>query len=263
MAAIAIVGAGMAGLTAARPLSSRGHSVTVVDKGRSVGGRLATRRLGGATLDHGAQFFTVRTPEFAAAMAQAEEAGAVREWCRGFGPGRTATPLRRNGGDERSGQTPGGGSRRHGRHRDRVDQRRAGRWSLVHDEGAIEADALVLTPPVPQSLRLLDAGAHRARRGDALPTRPDRLPPHPGGPGRPRSSLRDVAAGRAPARGRPVQFRGRQPAQGHLAGAGGHPPRRSPAQRRSVDRRAIGGAATTCSAWPNRGSDRPGSSTPN
>ncbi len=87
MASVAIVGAGMAGLTAAADLSRRGHEVTVLDKGRSVGGRLATRRIAGATLDHGAQFFTVRSPDFAAVVAHAEDAGwstsgaAVRASC--------------------------------------------------------------------------------------------------------------------------------------------------------------------------------------
>ncbi|MEZ5225442.1 MAG: FAD-dependent oxidoreductase [Acidimicrobiales bacterium] len=41
-----IIGAGLAGLVAARRLSESGRRVIVVDKGRSVGGRLATRRLG-------------------------------------------------------------------------------------------------------------------------------------------------------------------------------------------------------------------------
>lgn len=58
---IVIVGAGLSGLVAARSLAASGHDVSVLDKGRGVGGRLATRRIGDAVLDHGAQFFTVRT----------------------------------------------------------------------------------------------------------------------------------------------------------------------------------------------------------
>ena len=45
---ITVVGAGLSGLIAARDLASRGHTVVVVDKGRGVGGRLATRRIGDA-----------------------------------------------------------------------------------------------------------------------------------------------------------------------------------------------------------------------
>lgn len=53
---VVVVGAGIAGLMAAQSLSNSGHDVVVVDKGRSPGGRLATRRINDATLDHGAQF---------------------------------------------------------------------------------------------------------------------------------------------------------------------------------------------------------------
>jgi predicted NAD/FAD-dependent oxidoreductase len=64
MMRVVIVGAGLSGLVAANELQAAGVEVAVVDKARSPGGRLATRRIGGATLDHGAQFFTVRTPAF-------------------------------------------------------------------------------------------------------------------------------------------------------------------------------------------------------
>ncbi len=53
---VIVVGAGIAGLAAAVRLTAAGVDVTVVDKGRGVGGRLATRRIGDATLDHGAPF---------------------------------------------------------------------------------------------------------------------------------------------------------------------------------------------------------------
>ena len=81
---INIVGAGLSGLMAARELQRSGHSVTVFDKGRGVGGRLATRRIEDATLDHGAQFFTVRSDEYAAHVNEWIAAGVVHEWCRGF-----------------------------------------------------------------------------------------------------------------------------------------------------------------------------------
>ena len=81
---IIVVGAGLAGLMAARELRNKGHDVVVLDKGRGVGGRLATRRIGDAVLDHGAQFFTVRTDEFARHVDEWMAEGVVREWCRGF-----------------------------------------------------------------------------------------------------------------------------------------------------------------------------------
>ena len=59
---IVVIGAGISGCSCARTLSDAGHSVTVVEKGRGVGGRMATRRMNGARIDHGAQFFTARDP---------------------------------------------------------------------------------------------------------------------------------------------------------------------------------------------------------
>jgi predicted NAD/FAD-dependent oxidoreductase len=59
-----IVGAGMAGLTAASYLSRNGWQVTLLDKGRGPGGRMATRHSGEACFDYGAQFFTVRDARF-------------------------------------------------------------------------------------------------------------------------------------------------------------------------------------------------------
>ncbi len=50
---VAIIGAGLAGLAAARELVAAGHEVVVVEKSRGLGGRLASRRIGGTILDHG------------------------------------------------------------------------------------------------------------------------------------------------------------------------------------------------------------------
>lgn len=81
---VVVIGAGMSGLTCARGLQDAGHEVVVLDKGRSVGGRMATRRDGDATFDHGAQFFTVRSEVFQRAVDVWISQGIVHEWCRGF-----------------------------------------------------------------------------------------------------------------------------------------------------------------------------------
>lgn len=62
---VAIVGAGMAGLSCARALVEAGLKVAVFDKARGAGGRMATRRGELASFDHGAQYFTARSPDFA------------------------------------------------------------------------------------------------------------------------------------------------------------------------------------------------------
>lgn len=51
----AVIGAGAAGISAARGLQQQGHAVVVFDKGRRVGGRIALRRSEQGDFDHGAQ----------------------------------------------------------------------------------------------------------------------------------------------------------------------------------------------------------------
>ncbi|MFM7389146.1 MAG: NAD(P)/FAD-dependent oxidoreductase [Vampirovibrionales bacterium] len=77
---VLILGAGMAGLTAAHTLHAQGYSVMLVDKGRGVGGRLATRRIENQRFDHGAQYFTATHPAFQQAVAQWVQAGVVAPW---------------------------------------------------------------------------------------------------------------------------------------------------------------------------------------
>jgi renalase len=83
---IAVIGAGISGLACARELQKSGaHSVTVFDKGRGVGGRVATRRFaGGAGADHGAQFFTVREEVFQKEVDAWVLAGAAAPWEAAF-----------------------------------------------------------------------------------------------------------------------------------------------------------------------------------
>lgn len=52
---VAIIGAGMAGLSAALALKDAGIPVAIYEKSRALGGRVATRRVGDSIIDHGAQ----------------------------------------------------------------------------------------------------------------------------------------------------------------------------------------------------------------
>jgi renalase len=79
---VLIIGAGITGLLCATELTRAGYSVCILDKGRGAGGRMATRRMSGARLDHGAQFFTVRNPLFQVYVDQWLKAGVIREWFR-------------------------------------------------------------------------------------------------------------------------------------------------------------------------------------
>ncbi len=79
-----IIGGGMAGLSAATALVSSGQSITVLDKGRGPGGRMAARRVEIAgepvRFDHGAQYFTARDPAFRDTVAAWEQAGIAARW---------------------------------------------------------------------------------------------------------------------------------------------------------------------------------------
>lgn len=159
---VVVVGAGLSGAVAARQLVSDGLQVIVLDKGRGVGGRMATRRITladgrTATFDHGAQFFTVRESEFATMVDEWRRDGVVDEWCRGFTEhdGHPRFAARRGMADIVKHLL-----------RD-VDVRpstlvfglRAGQaraWDVVIDDGSrIEADGVVVTCPIAQSFSLL------------------------------------------------------------------------------------------------------------
>ena len=81
---VAIVGAGISGLSCATELQAAGYDVTLFDKGRGPGGRMSSRRfstpLGEAIADHGAQYFTARDPAFVTQVQEWESAGIVAPW---------------------------------------------------------------------------------------------------------------------------------------------------------------------------------------
>ncbi|MFM8764592.1 MAG: NAD(P)/FAD-dependent oxidoreductase [Spartobacteria bacterium] len=68
---VAVIGAGMAGVGAARFLVDAGWQVVVFDKSRGLGGRCATKRWEGHSVDHGAQYFTMRDGYFSQAVRSA------------------------------------------------------------------------------------------------------------------------------------------------------------------------------------------------
>lgn len=77
---IAIIGAGLAGLTCARYLQDRGHTVTVYERNASVGGRMSTRQTELGGFDHGAQYFTTSSARFKKEVAAWRKAGWVTTW---------------------------------------------------------------------------------------------------------------------------------------------------------------------------------------
>lgn len=170
---ILVVGAGMSGLMVARNLPDDGRTITILDKGRSVGGRLATRRIGPGCADHGAQFFTVRDDRFQALVDRWLSTGLAFRWSHGWSDGSIIQSTQDGyprfairGGMNAMAKALAADLA--GRPGIRVQTgvrltaiRQAGStgWEAEDSDGdRYRAHVLVLTPPAPQSLALLAAG---------------------------------------------------------------------------------------------------------
>ncbi|MEM8732405.1 MAG: FAD-dependent oxidoreductase [Pseudomonadota bacterium] len=145
---IAVIGAGLAGVTAARALADAGLSPVIFDKGRGIGGRLATRRGdGGFQFDHGAQYLPADSSGFAAVLERAKAAGVAVPWTLDDGrdvvvgtPGMNALPkYLAQGLDVRQ--------------EAEIDaiRKAQGGWSLA---GSV-FDRVICTVPAPQAMRLV------------------------------------------------------------------------------------------------------------
>lgn len=81
---VVVVGAGISGVACARVLQQRGVAVRLLDRGRRIGGRMASRRIDGRAVDLGASYFTVSDPRFAAVVDGWREAGLAEPWTDTF-----------------------------------------------------------------------------------------------------------------------------------------------------------------------------------
>jgi len=177
---VAVVGAGISGLTAARILHDQGHRVQIFEKARGHGGRAATRRVNDLAFDHGAQYFTARDPTFRRAVAAWRERGLVDVW-----PLRIRRVVQGHiqpspDNQERFVATPGMSAL--GRYlaadlairsevRVAAPQRIADRWRLRSEGGNSlgEFDLLIIAVPAPQAQALLAPTApHLATQAAAI-----------------------------------------------------------------------------------------------
>ena len=76
---IAIIGAGISGLTTAINLD-KNYEITLFEKSRGAGGRICTRYTDSYNFDHGAQFFTARSPEFKEFLKPLINSGVIDNW---------------------------------------------------------------------------------------------------------------------------------------------------------------------------------------
>ena len=153
MTPIIIIGAGMAGLACARRLAEAGIAPILLDKGRSVGGRVATRRAGGLQFDHGAQFVNAHGAGFASVLRALGDMNALATWQDGSGrthsvgaPGMSAIPKTLAAWLDI-------------RQKAQVTRlvKDGDRWMLHLDDSTLRAACVVVTVPAPQVAGLLGA----------------------------------------------------------------------------------------------------------
>lgn len=77
---VAIIGAGLAGLTCARELTAAGYRVCLLDKSRGLGGRIATRRVDGVPVDHGLRYWQPASAGLQALTKDLLAAGVIEPW---------------------------------------------------------------------------------------------------------------------------------------------------------------------------------------
>lgn len=147
-----IIGAGMAALPTAGVLRHSGWEVVLLEKGRSPGGRMATRREGESRFDHGAQFFTVRDSRFREVVDRWEASGDVKPWFT------EDEHTRYRGTDGMAGIMKAIARPLDVRTATMVNRVESSikSWRIWTDAGEeFSASTLLLTPPAPQSLCLL------------------------------------------------------------------------------------------------------------
>lgn len=145
---VAIVGAGLAGLTTARTLADRGAVVSVFDKGRVVGGRLATQGREQGGFDHGAQRFSARSDGFVEVVSSWCARDLVRAADTWWVPVRSTNALAQ--------ALAVGLAVRTSARVTRLSRRSRAWWLSIEgaeDEGPFEV--VLLTAPAPQSAALL------------------------------------------------------------------------------------------------------------
>jgi hypothetical protein len=90
---VAVIGAGLSGLSCARILRRAGCYVEVFEQDRIIGGRMATTRLGLASFDHGAQYMTARSDTFKRFVDELIHSGYAARWTPKSASGEGASTM--------------------------------------------------------------------------------------------------------------------------------------------------------------------------
>lgn len=155
---IAIIGAGISGLLVAHNLQAEGHKVIILEKSKGVGGRMATRRDGSTSFDHGAQFFTARDPAFLEWTNRWQTEHSIAPW---FTSGEQGNSIHYAGTPSMTAPAKSLAANLDVRKSTNISaiKKTSGGWELLIEEGkSLFAKTVLSTVPVPQTLELLKKG---------------------------------------------------------------------------------------------------------
>ena len=153
-----IVGGGITGLIIANILHCNNVKVTVLDKGRGIGGRLATRRIKEGVFDYGAQYFSVNNPQFQKWVDEWLQAGIIKEWCQQFSPEEDTKPRYRGVVSNRAiAKYLARDLNAYTSTKVTEVSYQDTQWFIKTEKGiCYQGEMLIMTPPVPQTLALLE-----------------------------------------------------------------------------------------------------------
>ena len=157
-----VIGGGITGLIIATILQRKGITVSVADKGKGIGGRMATRRVSQGdsivgVFDYGTQYFSVEDSQFQIWIDEWLKNNVIKQWSLGFGEAdgkprycgvdgiRGIAQYLAKDLDVRTSTKV-------------VEVSYDKKWSVETENNLqYQGNMLVMTPPVPQSLDLLDS----------------------------------------------------------------------------------------------------------
>lgn len=150
-----IIGAGMSGLSAAIDLQHNGWKVTVLDKGRGVGGRMSTRRIANGKADHGGQYFSAKTLDFQKFTQKLITQNIATEWQvagKDF-----VRYVGKNGMSDIPKFMAKGLAIQTGERANKIEKTAGGYVVSTESGNTYKADALLVTSPAPQTIELLNS----------------------------------------------------------------------------------------------------------
>ncbi|MBE9181950.1 FAD-dependent oxidoreductase [Oculatella sp. LEGE 06141] len=173
---VVVIGAGIAGLVCAQQLQQAGIMVTLVEKSKGLGGRLATRRLMGTCADHGVRYLAAQGDRTQRLVQVLCRAGILQPWAKQYHHDTNGSLIPAPDALPHYSAVQGitAVAKALATHLEILRGHRAiaiaptarRTWNVTVDSSAsaepvrVEAKALVLAIPAPQALDLLEPVAH-------------------------------------------------------------------------------------------------------